>query len=265
LYANVEQPDKTFLRNHDLWVSEETWLYKQGDIGPPELKWGEGDSPTFEALYYRPFAPGGPDPPAGYETQMQNLIDMDQMLTVGAVNVFTVNPDELLSKGKNFFCADYEVGAAGGQRLYFPWDLDAVFKNTASSIYGDSSDYQRYIVNAPAFRDQYNQIMLDLLDGPFAVAPSHDFLNELEAILTPWLLADPYSVIGNTPEEVAGHFDNMRQWMADRHANVFQQVQDDLLKFNTPVSPEPSTLVLLFVALLMLLARRVQVVHCMRT
>jgi spore coat protein CotH len=87
VYTSVEQPAKTFLRNHDLWVPNHSWLYKQGDIGSPELDAGSGSSPAYATLTYLPFNEKGPAPPAGYATQMQSLINMDQMLTVGAVKV----------------------------------------------------------------------------------------------------------------------------------------------------------------------------------
>jgi len=256
LYANVEQPDKTFLRNRDLWISGETWLYKQGDIGSPTLEAGTGESPTYAALDYSPFRARGDPPPAGYETQVQSLIDMTEFLTVGAVNTFSSTNDELLNKGKNFFFVDY--GEGQGQRLYFPWDLDSIFNRVTSSIYEDKTDYQRYLVNVPAFRDQYNQIMMDLLDGPLAVTPLHDFLDQLEAALTPSLLADPYNNVGNTPGDIAGYFDNMDQWITDRHANVLQQVQADMLAAPSASTPEPTTLALVGVGLIAGLCRRVR-------
>lgn len=258
LYANVEQLDKTFLRNRDLWVSDETWLYKQGDIGPPTLEAGTGDSPTYTTLDYRPFQARGSLPPAGYETQVQSLIDMAEMLTVGAVNAFSSTNDELFNKGKNFFFADFGAGARDGQRLCFPWDLDSVFNSVTRSIYDDATDYQEYLINAPPFHDQYNQIMMDLLSGPLAVAPLHDFLDQLEAALAPSLLADPYSNIGNTPEDIAGRFDQMRQWITDRHAGVLQQVQADMLAAPPASTPEPTTLAMVGVALIATLCRRVR-------
>ena len=268
MYASVEQVDKTFVRNRDLWVSDETWLYKQGDIGPSELKAGSGDSPAVEALNYKPFVARGADPPIGYETQVHEMIDVEQMLTVAAINAFMSNPDELSNKGKNFFFADFEAGAAGGQRLYFPWDLDAVLQGTTASIYvaktGKMSDYQKYIINASPFHDQYNQIMLDLLDGPLAVQPNIDFLSELQEVLTPSLLEDPESNAGSTPEEIADSFDSMQQWMIDRHANVLQQVNDDILKRAARPVPEPSTAALLLAALVVLAGCRVRAARRMR-
>lgn len=258
VYANVEQPDKTFLRNRDLWISDETWLYKQGDIGAPTLEAGSGESPTYAALDYRPFQARGSLPPAGYETHVQSLIDMAEMLTVGAVNTFSSTNDELLSKGKNFFFADFGDPAGEGQRLYFPWDLDSVFNSLTRSIYLEASDYQKYLVNAPPFRDQYTQIMADLLSGPLAVTPLTEFLDQLEAVLTPSLVADPYSDLGSTPEAVAGYFEDMRQWIAARHANVLQQVQAEMLAGSPVSTPEPATVAMVGVAMLAALGRRIR-------
>lgn len=265
LYANIEQVDKTFLRNRDRWVSDQTWLYKQGDIGPSELKAGSGTNPTLETLNYKPFVTRGPEPPPGYETQIQDLIDVEQFLTVGAINAFTSNPDELLNKGKNFFFADFDLDTEDGKRLYFPWDLDAVLQNTTASIYvtktGKMAAYQKYIINSPAFHDQYNQVMLDLLNGPLAVEPCNAFLTELEQALTPSILEDPLSNLGSTPGEIAGNVDKMRNWMRDRHANVLQQVHDDMAKHAAAQVPEPSTLVLALVAMMLLLGMRIRAAH----
>ncbi|MEA3336027.1 MAG: CotH kinase family protein [Chloroflexota bacterium] len=44
VYVNVEQPDKQYLKNHDLWEgSDDTWLYKYSDIDSPEIKVGPED------------------------------------------------------------------------------------------------------------------------------------------------------------------------------------------------------------------------------
>jgi spore coat protein CotH len=263
VYVNVEQPDKMFLRNHDLFVSGETYLYKQGDIGPPELHVGSGVSPASAALNYRPFVAAGSVPPAGYETQVDSLINMRQMLTVGAINAFTCNPDELMDKGKNFFFADFGDGVEDARRLYFPWDLDAVFQNPETSIYGKPDrrtglypDYQQYLVHNPVWHDDYNQILLDLLAGPLAVAPLLAFLDDLQAVLTPSLALDPFSNMGTTPEDIAGEFSSLRQWVTARHAFVLQEVLADMALHATLAAPEPSTLALLAVAVTLAWRRR---------
>src|SRR5215207_6572297 len=98
---------------------------------------------------------------------------MSGMLTQGAVDAYTDNPDSLIGHGKNFSFADFSDPAGTGKdtrRLYFPWDLDTVFRSTSANIYGSqnsrkvtTSPYQEVILRHPDFRAQYNQIMLNLL------------------------------------------------------------------------------------------------------
>ena len=263
MYANVEQVDKTYLRNRDQWVSGKTWLYKQGEVGPSELKSGEGDSPIIQALDYKPFVSNGAAPPPDYIDQFDSLIDMEQMLTVGAIEAFIGNYDGMLTKGKNFFFTDYapEAGPEDGRRLYVPWDLDAVLGGQGTSSIYDSKGqkfdaYRQYITDVPYYRDQYNQIFLDLLNGPMSVQAYSDFLDQLEPVLRDSIMADPDGKIG----DVTGHFDSLLQWYSNRHANVMQQVLNDMAasgpSATVTATPEPSTVVVLGMGILAGLRRR---------
>jgi hypothetical protein len=266
MYANVEQVDKTYLRNRDQWVSGKTWLYKQGEVGPSELKSGAGDSPIIQTLNYSPFVSNGADPPTDYITQMESLIDMEQMLTVGAIEAFIGNYDGLLTKGKNFFFADYASGAGpeSGKRLYIPWDLDAVMGGSGTTSIYDSKGqkfnaYRQYITDVPHIRDEYNQIMLDLLNGSMSVAAYSDFLDLLEPALRDSIIADPDGKIGNTPGDVASHFASLKQWYSNRRANVLQQVLNDMAApapAPAAPAPEPSTMAVFTIVMLAGLRRR---------
>jgi hypothetical protein len=245
VYLNVEFVDKYFLAHRGLWQAGSTWLYKQDDIGLPELKETPtgGDSPAHLALDYSPFQavrksgkrilnPTPSDPEL--ETDLNGLINMDSMLRLGAVNAFTDNPDELFNKGKNYHWVDY----ADQVRFYFPWDLDASIRSTTANIYAiaTSTDrrgkvtlsqhpYQSVILNHPRFRAQYNQILLSLLDGPMHPTLISGDLSQIEAVLTDPLLADPNNKIGSTPDAVAGLFNHLRSWLAARATNVRSQAQ----------------------------------------
>jgi len=135
VYLNVELPDKHFLRHRGLWSEGSTWLYKQDDIGLPELKepkiaspTPEQSSPAYRALAYLPFA---------------------------------------------------EAQYSG----YFPWDLDASIRTTTGGIYSaqaggrknqlNQHPYQEIILNHPVYRQQYNAVLLALLDGPMSVGAVH--------------------------------------------------------------------------------------------
>lgn len=57
---------------------------------------------------------------------------MNAMLTQAAVDAFTDNDDALFSHGKNFSFANFTHGEL--KRRYYPWDLDAVFRQSDASI-----------------------------------------------------------------------------------------------------------------------------------
>ena len=85
------------------------------------------------------------------------------------------------------------------RRLYFPWDLDAVFQSTTGSIYASGSGrkvapptYQEVILRHPTFRAKYNQIMLNLVNSPLSVANVQAFLSQAEAVISSALANDPF-------------------------------------------------------------------------
>ncbi|HET6428374.1 MAG TPA: CotH kinase family protein [Phycisphaerae bacterium] len=229
LYVNVEQVDESFLKNRNLWVSHETWLYKQSDISHPTIKEQPADptliNTTMEALNYSPFDPDSPVPtpdPATLAAQLRQYIHMDTMLSLGAVEAVTDGGDSLFSHGKNFYWADY----VNDKRRYFPWDLDAAIRSTTADVYDRGRyAYDEIILNNPTIRLQYDRLLLDLVDGPLAPEELMAFLDQIEPVLTPALQADPNSKVGG---DVAGHFDSLRQWAIDRMANVRWQVLADM-------------------------------------
>lgn len=249
VFVNAEQRDKQMLRNRGLWVDDETWIFDQDDIGVPEIEEGDGFSPTYNTLCYVPFRVAGkkgsgtcPTPTdAALATQLPLLINMRGMLTQGAVDAYTDNPDALLSHGKNFQFVDFIDPNNTGRdtrRLYFPWDLDAVFRSTSGNIYASGSGrkvsvspYQEVILRHPTFRAQYNQIMLDLLNGSLSVANVQAFLTQAEAVLSTALANDPFPTTQGSP---ADEFNRLRAWVATRDANVRTQ-----LAANGPPNPRP--------------------------
>ncbi|MCK4413097.1 MAG: CotH kinase family protein [Candidatus Eisenbacteria sp.] len=224
VYVSVEQRDEQFLRNRDLYVSGETWLYKLGDIGEAELKVGEGDSPTYEALCYSPFRSDGSacetPGPATLAAELPLLVNMQGMLTLAAVNAFATNPDALFTHGKNVFFADF---LGGRTRMYFPWDLDSVIRDSGSSIYPSGSAYAEVLLGVPEFHDLFTQIMNNLLCGPLAAGDLVTFLDDVEGLLAEALENDPNNQIGED-ETVAEHFDELRSWVTARVEHAFSEL-----------------------------------------
>jgi spore coat protein CotH len=258
VYVNVEQPDKTFLKNRGLYTNE-TRLYKAGDIGTNELKVGDPDSPTVAALCYSPFGAEGSDGggkgkgkngndgggstdctvPGSDEAiadELNGLIDMEVMLTLGAVSAFYMGPDDLFSKGKNFYFIDLPSGDT--RRLYTQWDLDTVFTSGSpeGSIYGTEKKgnkrggttelsqtlYQQVILNNAIFRAQYEGIMAGLLTGPLQIYAQLVFLSDLENMLAVALENDPNNHIDGS---VSARFDALREWVSGRTININDQLR----------------------------------------
>ncbi len=225
VYVNAEQRDKRFLQNRGLHTPGETWLYKVGDFNDWEIKvGGPEDSPTFQALCYSPFlAPNGecPTPPSPVlAAELPPLINMQGILSLGAVNSFMGNPDAIFSQGKNFYFVDFLTTHT---RLYFPWDQDSVLTSGNDDIYATGSPYSEIVLAVPGFRAQYSQIMNDLICGPLSEGSVISFLNAVEPILTDPLAADSNNKIDGT---VAEHFDELRNWITNRIAEVAAQIEN---------------------------------------
>jgi len=227
LYVNVEQRDKTFLKNRDLWVADETWLYHMDDVYSDELYAGTGDSPVYQYLCYDPFQNASTDcptpDPAVFEADLSALVDMKGMLTVGAVNAFLSHGDSLFSKGKNTMFADFSTGK---KREYYPWDLDSVMTKLNHDIFNPGDHYADAILGIPSFRDEFKQILGDLLLGPMHEAEVAAYLDVMEPLLTPWLELDPNNRIG-FGTAIADHFQAKKDWVTSRKAAVLAQIAGD--------------------------------------
>jgi hypothetical protein len=252
IFLNVEQRDKQFLKNRGLWVSDATWLYKQDEPTlPPEVKEAPCDvdcdfSPARTALQCAPFLP---QIDKGKNNKLEdcdlevvdNLVYMPVLLATGAVNAFASNPDELLNHEKNFYSVDYGYSPPDPsdsfyltprQRIHFPWDLDSAISNIDRNVYGSlrkrrgqieliQTEYQRVLLQGD-WRTLYNTNLMSLTDVN-TVEAVHDFLDEMQYLLTPFLIADPNSKVGNP----VSHFNGLRSWVTERAAIVRDQVCAD--------------------------------------
>ena len=242
VYVNAEHLDKRFLQNRGLYVWHETWLYQYRGEYNFTLEVGDDSnprSPAVNELCYRPFRHEHDpnlvpdvfcDPPDDNNlvTQLNELVNMQGMLSLAAVDAFTANPDSLFEHQRNAHFLDFNKDnpAETRKRMYFPWDIDAAFQSTTFDIYGDNpTEYQMLILGNLVFRAQYDQIMCDLLAGPFSQASIFEFIDMIEPVLVQAVADDPYNQLGtNTVEGVAAQFDSIRAWLVARIANVRTQV-----------------------------------------
>jgi hypothetical protein len=242
VYVNAEQRDKRFLENRGLWVEGETWLYEVEDQQGFELDEGEGDSPTFLALCYSPFASPASCPtpdPATLAQVVPTYVNMRGLLSLAAVDQFSGNPDAIFTHDKNFYFADF----LDGLRLHFPWDLDSALGGGSVNhdVYGGNGDYAGILLNVPEFRAQYSQILNDLVCGPFNETQLHAFVDALEPVLAQALAADPNSQIDGPISEF---FEARKAWFSQRLANVSAQIEGFVSCSPAPcpadISPQPT-------------------------
>lgn len=237
VYVNVEQRDKQWLKNHGFWEgSDDTWLYKYSDVNSPEIKEAPEDdagvpidSPLQIALCYAPFD-FTCDEPEDFKEQLINNINMESLLTLGAVAAFEGSPDDLLRKTKNFYLVDYS-SAEIGLREYTEWDLDSAFtgNKTNESIYNhgkkkDTDTYEAHLIASPEspFRNEYNKIMQDLLDGPFDEANLFPGFDAIEAAISVAVDADPNNQLGS--DSAGEEFAKLRDFVTARKINVQEQL-----------------------------------------
>lgn len=245
VYFNAEQLDKRFMQNRGVYVWHETWLYQYRGEYNFTLEVGDDlnpRSPAVNELCYLPFPYANPSSPlhpegglclapddAGLVTQLNDLINMNGMLSMAAVNAFVANPDSLFSHQRNSHFLDFNLDnpTETRKRRYYPWDVDASNQGTDFDIYGGSSptEYQQLIFGNPTFRAQYEQIMCDLINGPLSQANILALIDAIEPVLIQAVADDPYNKLGtNDVAGVAEEFDSIRSWYVDRIANVIAQV-----------------------------------------
>lgn len=230
VYTDVEQLEKQFLVNRGLFAGDATWLYEVDDIGGWALEVGDPHSPTFETLCYEPFEAASCAAPdaATLAAEVAAAVNVPALFAQGATDAFIVSPDALFSHAKNFSYADFAPsleGAAAPRRLYFPWDLDAVFhgNDDERSIYdvaknGNGDAYEQAILDSPTLRPVYDDVFCNLVAGPLAVPGLTKDLDDIEATISAALADDPNA------GDWSGAFDGLRSFVAARVANVAGQL-----------------------------------------
>lgn len=241
IYFNAEQLDKTFMENRGLYVYHETWLYQyRGEYNYTlEVGWDDYPrSPAVNALCFRPFR-NESDPALMPDTNcaaptgtalvehLDTWINMQGMLTMAAVNAFVSNPDSLFTHERNSHFLDFGLfDPEGRKRMYLPWDVDASNFQTNTTIYGSSTGYQQMIFGNPVLLERYRQIVCNLVAGPLAEDKVAALIDRIKPVLVTAIANDPYNQMDtNTVQGVSAYFDDLRQKLIDRVANVRMQAQ----------------------------------------
>jgi hypothetical protein len=214
VYVNVEQVDKRFLK--DRLGDNDGWLYKHSGSMDDGYKTNETmPNPYEEALCFLAKNPCPTPPATELETYLPKHLDIPQLLRMGAVNAIVANADAPLIKDNNYYFYDW----AGGGRVYIPWDLDTVMKQT-TPLFGTTGTTQYTGVLFTHWEGDYDTVLTELLEGPLGAGWLEEELNHTAPIVGPSLEADPF-VTGGPFSDAAG---TLKQWWTTRHTAIHQEV-----------------------------------------
>lgn len=249
VYLSVEQRNKTFLQNRSLFVSGQTWLYKQDGNVITELETGSGNSPRSSLLCFQPFglsmdrcAPPVDD--AALSTLLDAEVDMRSLLAMSAVNAFLANKDSFFGIHNNYYFLDATWSGAPLRRFY-PWDtdwaLDRNFSNVNTNVFAithaasrrggaiKQTQAEQLILNHPAYRTMYRDILTALMaDGqPLSLSYLMALVDQVETLMRPYLRADPY-VLPMMLQSVDRYFVWLRGFLTARVPIVQSQLAANL-------------------------------------
>jgi hypothetical protein len=218
------------------------------DINGWELEAGNPHSDNYNALNFMPFTltttsggngngngnGGGGNTSTGPNdatllTTLNARINMQAMLTEGAVDAICSNGDALFTHGKNFRFVDW-ANNTPHKRFYLPWDLDAAFGQTTRGIYGSignnnkvtQTSYEKVILNHPQFRVDYNTILTGLLNGPLDPATVGAAIDLWKVPVEAALATDPYETMQSHKS-----FNDLKTWLVTRKTNILTQVSNN--------------------------------------
>ena len=217
VYTVVEGVDKTFLAAR--LGDKSGWLYKYSGSLDDGYRTNEDEPNPYEAWFA--FMDGKKTKLPSTATLAAELparLDIDQMLTVGAVNAIMGNADAPIFKPNNY----YRYDGAGG-RVYFPWDLDSSM-TTGFDVFtgrkGASTQFTRVLFTN--WEDDYDAILTGLVDGQLSEDVVAGELERIRTIGAAAIDADPFldSLDGGADAEI----DGLLAWWAARLPEVRAQV-----------------------------------------
>jgi CotH kinase protein len=217
-YVNVEQVDRRFLRSR---LGDDTgWLYKHSGSPNDGYKTNSTQPNPYEQyLCFFEKNPNNCTTPSAVEmeTYLPRHLNVDQMLRFGGVNAIISNTDSPLVKDNNYYWYDW----AAGPRLYFPWDLDTVMRDSLQ-LFGGSGTTLYTSALFTHWEDDYDVLLTGLLTGPLALGEIHSELDRALTLAGAALSADP-TLDGQSP---ASEVDGLKAWWTTRHAQLTSELQN---------------------------------------
>ncbi|HOM60835.1 MAG TPA: CotH kinase family protein [Anaerohalosphaeraceae bacterium] len=140
-------------------------------------------------------------PDETFPQEIEKVLDVDQVLRFLAVSVMLVHLDNYIGMGHNYYL--YEMN---GRFTILPWDLNMAFGTFRMGFFQqDIADFYidepvtdslesrplvRRLLAHPAYLQRYHQYLQELLDGPFAEGQIESRIDQLAALVRPYVEKD---------------------------------------------------------------------------
>ena len=112
-----------------------------------------------------------------YKDSIEEVVDVDQWLRSFAVQNLGGIGDNYSTHGSGaWHNAMFYIRPTDGRAMYFPWDMDFTFTNSATSGVTPSTDLNKLIGIGPEYERAYYGHLLDIIESAF----NSDYM-------TPWL------------------------------------------------------------------------------
>jgi spore coat protein H len=141
------------------------------------------------------------EPDETFATEIEKVLDVDQVLRFLAVSAVLVHLDNYIGMGHNYYL--YEVD---GKFTIIPWDLNMSFGDFNSGL--DRSGIINFMIDEPTagavadrplvarllavpeYLETYHSYIKEMIDGPFSSAVMDSRIDELAALIRPYVAAD---------------------------------------------------------------------------
>jgi spore coat protein CotH len=141
------------------------------------------------------------EPDETFPTEIEKVLDVDEALRFLAISTLIVHLDNYIAMGHNYYLYENE-----GKFVILPWDLNMAFGTFNFNL--DRDQLVNYYIDEPSggpmaerplimrllshqpYLDTYHSYLEDLLEGPFTVDRMNSRIDELAALIRPYVEAD---------------------------------------------------------------------------
>jgi spore coat protein H len=194
-----------------------------------------------------------------FVTEIEKVLDVDQVLRYLAVSAVLVHLDNYIGSGRNYYL--YEVN---GYFTIIPWDLNMSFGHFNVGLDRDSiinflideptsgAIAERPLVArllaVPEYLDKYHEYISEMIDGPFSSEVMNSRIDEITEMIRPYVKADTNkffsyqsfeSLIGEGMTSIVGPrgitlrvFIGLKSFIVERIESIKKQLSGELPSTN---------------------------------